>query len=87
MSDNVKPFNSIKRSNVVDEIIESFKQGIMRGELKVGQRLPSETELVNRFNVGRGSLREAMKKLEALGVVNILRETAHISSTNLLTPC
>jgi GntR family transcriptional regulator, transcriptional repressor for pyruvate dehydrogenase complex len=66
-------FQSLKRSNVVEDIIESFKQSMIRGDLRPGQRLPSETELVEQLGVGRGTLREAMKKLEALGVVNIQR--------------
>ena len=68
-----KTFQSLKRSNIVETILESFKLSMIRGELKAGQRLPSEMELVEQFGVGRGTLREAMKKLEALGVVSIQR--------------
>lgn len=83
-------FRSLKRSNVVEDIIESFKQSIIQGNLVPGQRLPSEAELVEQFGVGRGTLREAMKKLEALGVVNIQRgDGTYIvdkPSSALLTP-
>jgi GntR family transcriptional regulator, transcriptional repressor for pyruvate dehydrogenase complex len=73
MALEIKSFQSLKRSNVVEDIIETFKQAIIQGDLRPGQRLPSEGELVQQFGVGRGTLREAMKKLEALGVVNIQR--------------
>jgi len=73
MPNSTNTFQSLKRSNVVEEIIETFKEAMIQGELQPGQRLPSEAELVEQFGVGRGTLREAMKKLEALGVVNIQR--------------
>jgi len=68
-----RTFQTIKRPNVVEDVIETFKQGIISGDLQPGQRLPSEVELVEQFGIGRGTLREAMKKLEALGVINIQR--------------
>ncbi|HEX6303695.1 MAG TPA: FCD domain-containing protein [Anaerolineales bacterium] len=73
MAESINTFQSLKRSNVVEDIIETFKHSMIQGDLQPGQRLPSEAELVEQFGVGRGTLREAMKKLEALGVVNILR--------------
>jgi GntR family transcriptional repressor for pyruvate dehydrogenase complex len=90
MTQAVGTFQSLKRSNVVETILESFKQSMIRGELRPGQRLPSEAELVEQLGVGRGTLREAMKKLEALGVVNIQRgDGTYIAdkpSAALLTP-
>jgi len=73
MTTKTNPFQTLKRPNVVEDIIEIFKQAIIRGDLEPGQRLPSEVELGEQFGVGRGTLREAMKKLEAMGVVNIQR--------------
>ena len=73
MDETKNTFQSLKRTNVVEDIIETFKQSIIQGDLVPGQRLPSEAELVEQLGVGRGTLREAMKKLEALGVVNIQR--------------
>lgn len=40
-------------------------------ELQPGQRLPSERELVKLLGTGRNSLREAMKVLEAMGILDI----------------
>lgn len=64
-------FRSIRQSSVVDQIIEHFKNALINGELKAGQRLPSENELCDQFGVGRSAIREAMKVLKALGVVTI----------------
>ena len=64
-------FQSIHQPSVVEQIIETFKEYILRGELRPGQRLPSELELTQQLGVGRSAVREAMKVLEALGVVNI----------------
>ncbi len=71
MPETIQSFQPLKRENVVGDIIEAFKQAIIQGELKPGQRVPSETELREQFGVGRGAIREAMKVLEATGVVNI----------------
>jgi GntR family transcriptional repressor for pyruvate dehydrogenase complex len=64
-------FQSIQQRSVVDTIIETFKQALIAGELKAGQKLPSEAELVQQFGVGRSAIREAMKVLQALGVIRI----------------
>lgn len=64
-------FRSIRQSSVVDQIIDHFKTALINGELKAGQRLPSEGELCDQFGVGRSAIREAMKVLKALGVVTI----------------
>lgn len=86
----IRSFQTIKRPSVVEEIIESFKQALIHGELRPGQRLPSEAELAQQLGVGRTALREAMKMLEALGVVNIQQgDGTHIvdePSPSLLNP-
>lgn len=64
-------FQSIHQPSVVEQIIETFKEYILRGELRPGQRLPSELDLCQQLGVGRSAVREAMKVLEAMGVVVI----------------
>ncbi|MEM7034402.1 MAG: FadR/GntR family transcriptional regulator [Chloroflexota bacterium] len=66
-------FKSVRRSNVVEDIIENFKQALISGEFKPGQRLPSEPELGERLGVGRSTIREAIKILAALGAVEVRR--------------
>ncbi|GAB4543779.1 MAG: FadR/GntR family transcriptional regulator [Anaerolineae bacterium] len=64
-------FPTIERPSVAQEVIENIKHALIRGELRAGQRLPSETALAQQMGVSRGSVREAMKVLAALGVVRI----------------
>ena len=58
-----KPLSKV----VVDEI----KKAIINGTLKPGDMLPSETVLASKIGVGKSSIREAIKMLEAIGVVEI----------------
>ena len=46
-------------------------QDIRRDSLTPGSRLPPETEMLERFKVGRGSLREALRILEVNGLVTM----------------
>lgn len=59
----------IKKVTVVDEVANQVKQMIINGHLKPGNRLPSEHELAEMFSVGRTSIREALKALDALGLL------------------
>lgn len=54
-------------------VIDSIKGMITRGELKYGERIPSERELAARFNVSRVPIREALKILEYMGVLDSSR--------------
>ena len=65
--------DALRRGSLVEEIIDAFKRDIIAARLKPGQRVPSEFELANRFLVSRGAVREAMKTLQAIGVVTIRR--------------
>ncbi|NUQ89965.1 FadR/GntR family transcriptional regulator [Glycomyces sp. MUSA5-2] len=53
-----------------DDVINGIKQLILRGELRPGQRLPVESELAATLEVSRGSLREGVRALSILGVLN-----------------
>lgn len=54
-------------------VIDSIKGMITRGELKCGERIPSERDLAARFNVSRVPIREALKILEYMGVLDSSR--------------
>ncbi len=64
---------SLYSKSVVESIVENITNAIVIGELKPGDKLPTEMELSNSMQVGRNSVREAIKKLEAYGVVFIKR--------------
>ncbi len=57
--------------SLVDRISASLRADILRGRYQAGDRLPSERELAERFETHRGTVREALKKLEALGLAEI----------------
>jgi GntR family transcriptional repressor for pyruvate dehydrogenase complex len=52
-----------------DVVIQGIREMILDGELKAGDRLPVEKDLAIRLGVSRGSLREAVRALAILGVV------------------
>ena len=57
----------IQRRSLADEVAEQVQKQIIDGELKEGDKLPIEAELMKEFGVGRSSIREAVKKLENMG--------------------
>lgn len=59
----------IKPSKISDAITEQLKELIRNGALKPGDRLPAERELVDQLGVSRPSVREALLKLEAKGMI------------------
>lgn len=59
----------MKQAKLSDLILESLETMILEGSLRPGQQLPPERELAKQFEVSRPSLREAIQKLEAKGLV------------------
>ena len=65
------PFKKIQRSRLYEEIAEQIKRAIRSGELKPGDRLPSERELSETFDVGRPAIREALRSLSAMDLIEV----------------
>lgn len=60
----------LKRENTLSQLVlENIQNSIRDGEFKPGVCLPSERELAERYGVGKSSIREAIKMLQVLGVV------------------
>jgi DNA-binding FadR family transcriptional regulator len=66
-------FTSIDNTQRTQLVREQLEGAIAGGTFKPGARLPSERELVQQFGVSRVSVREALRSLEALGMIEILR--------------
>ncbi|MDD3268387.1 MAG: FadR/GntR family transcriptional regulator [Syntrophomonadaceae bacterium] len=64
-------FQPIKTKKIYEEIMEQLKDMISSGELKPGEKLPSEREMSDSLGVSRASVREALTALEALGILEI----------------
>jgi GntR family transcriptional repressor for pyruvate dehydrogenase complex len=62
-----------RRMAVTEAAISTIKAMIVSGELKPGDRLPPEKELSERLGVSRNSLREAVKSLEFIHVLDVRR--------------
>ncbi|MGH3357989.1 MAG: FadR/GntR family transcriptional regulator [Nocardioidaceae bacterium] len=58
---------------VTDEAILRIKEMLLRGQLKPGDRLPPEKELSEELGLSRSSLREAVKALELIRVLDVRR--------------
>lgn len=58
---------------LIDQAIEKVKAMISAGELRPGDRLPPEKELSERLGLSRSSLREAVKALETIRVLDVRR--------------
>ncbi|MCT8975014.1 FadR family transcriptional regulator [Clostridium sp. CX1] len=61
--------NTIKNTRVYEQVIEKIKDLIEKGELGCGDKLPSERDLCEQLNVSRTSVREALRVLGILGIV------------------
>jgi len=64
---------SLQRSSVAFQLLERIKSALIRGDLKPGDYLPSETELTQSLGIGKSSVREAIKMLQAIGIVEVRR--------------
>src|SRR5438270_6080000 len=61
----------VVRESLVDRLAGEIRSSINGGDYALGQRLPTIMEMARRFRVGHPTVREALKKLEAIGIVEI----------------
>lgn len=62
-------FGPVRQRRLSDDIVERLEAMILEGSLKSGERLPPERALAEQFGVSRPSLREAIQKLAARGLL------------------
>jgi len=65
--DAMRPVN---RNSLSDAIVDQIIDLISRGVLKPGERLPSEKKLCLRFGVGRTTIREALRSMAVMGILD-----------------
>ena len=70
-------FHAVRTGRRYEQVAEQIQRLIASGALSPGDRLPPERELAAKFGVGRSSLRDAIRTLEVMGIV----ESRHGSGT------
>jgi DNA-binding FadR family transcriptional regulator len=64
-------YTPIQPSKIFEQIAEQIESRILSGELRSGDRLPTERELAEQFHASRTAVREAMKSLAQKGLVDM----------------
>lgn len=64
-------FKTARVNRISHNIVDQIRENILAGKLKPGDRLPSEKELSTEFGVSKASLREALRALESLGMLEV----------------
>ena len=78
------PFAPVNRARVAVEVAEAVRDVILAGSLQPGDALPPERDLAEQFGVNRSSVREAIHRLEAWGLIEV-RHGAGSRVTDFLT--
>jgi GntR family transcriptional regulator, transcriptional repressor for pyruvate dehydrogenase complex len=73
-------FQPIKQKKISTKIVEQIKSLILNGDLRPGEILPPERELMKSLNVSRPSLREALNSLRGMGFIETQRNRTIIKS-------
>jgi GntR family transcriptional regulator, transcriptional repressor for pyruvate dehydrogenase complex len=61
----------LSRRKLSDQVVDRVKFWLMSKDIKPGDRLPQEKELIEIFGVSRGTMREALKALEVQGLIKV----------------
>lgn len=73
MPQNINDFQPIKGRRAYEEIAANIREMVVSGKIAVGDKLPAERELAERLGVGRNVLREALRSLETVGLLEMKR--------------
>src|ERR1700761_3549496 len=61
----------IRNESVTEQLVRQIKDWALRGLVKPGGRLPPERELAAALNVSRSALRQALKALQVMGLLDV----------------
>ena len=64
-------FQKVKQKRVYHEVADQIEEAVISGLLKPGEKLPAERKLVERFDISRRTLREALRIVEQKGLIEI----------------
>lgn len=67
----MKPVYTIQKRKLVDQVIQQLQENISFGVFDVGDKIPTEPELMSLFSVGRSTIREAVRVLVDAGLLEV----------------
>lgn len=79
-------FKTARTSTITEKIISQIRTAILAGKLKPGDILPPEKHLVEQFGVSKQTLRESLRALEHMGLIDVRKGIgggAHIVEVNM----
>lgn len=87
---NTLPLKPMERGSISSAVMDMITDYLLSGKLKPGDKLPTENEFAQSLGVGRNSIREAIKMLSSIGVVEIKRGSgmfiAQSMSSSMINP-
>ena len=70
-TEDKKLFFPIKTSKISDEVYKQIVSLISNGQLKPGDKIPSEREMASELGISRQSIREALNRAEVMGLIEV----------------
>ena len=75
--------SNVKRYSLNQQVADSIVKMIERGIYKIGDKIPTETELMHMFDVSRNTIREAIQSLNQAGVLSVKQgDGTYVRATN-----
>ncbi|HQD05808.1 MAG TPA: FadR/GntR family transcriptional regulator, partial [Bacillota bacterium] len=81
-----KNMEKIVRQKLYEQVAKRLQEAIVKGRYKVGEKLPSERNLAERFGVNRLAVREALRTLETRGMVKTYPGEGTFVTNSTVTP-
>jgi GntR family transcriptional repressor for pyruvate dehydrogenase complex len=66
-----KEIGTVRRVGLTEQLIEKLESLVLKGVLTAGEQLPSERQLAQLLSVSRASVRQALKALQVMGVLEV----------------
>ena len=73
-----KPHVKLEKDNAVVELVQQLRAYMIQHDLQLGDTLPSEREIAEKFSYARNTVREALGVLKAYGVMQIKRKVGAV---------
>lgn len=64
-------FQKARKNRIFQDVVDQIESAVLDGKIHVGDVLPPERDLMERFQISRGTLREALRVLEQKGLIEI----------------